>query len=53
MSDCFLVLTQNKMLLEMEDFHENFEINKGLRKDNKSKFDQFECKEINNAKTKN
>ena len=53
MSDCFLVLTQNKMLLEKEDLHENFEINKGLRKDNKSKFDQFECKEINNAKTEN
>ena len=53
MSDCILVVTQNKMLLEMEDLYKNFEINSDIIKDNILKFDEFECKEINNLITEN
>ena len=53
MSECILVLTQNKMLIEMDDLYTNFETNFDIQKDNKLKFDKFECIEINNAKTEN
>ena len=49
MSDCILVVTQNKILLEMNYTYENFEINTDFRNDNKLNFDQFECQEINNV----
>lgn len=49
-SECILVVTQNKMLLEMDNLYENFETNSDIQKDNKFKFDEFECSEINNAK---
>ena len=51
MSECILVLTQNKMLLEMDDLYKSFEFNIDIQKDNKLKFDEFECTEINSAKT--
>ena len=51
MSECILVLTQNKMLLEMDNLYKNFEINFDIQKDNKLEFDEFECTEINSAKT--
>ena len=51
MSECILVLTQNKMLLEMDDLYKSFEFNFDIQKDNKLKFDEFECTEINSAKT--
>ena len=51
MSECVLVVTQNKMLLEMDDLYENFETNFDIQKDKKLKFDEFGCVEINNAKT--
>ena len=53
MSECILVITQNKMLIEMDDLYANFETNFDIQKDNKLKFDKFECIEINNAKTEN
>ena len=51
MSECILVVTQNKMLLEMDNLYKNFEINFDIQKDNKFEFDEFECTEINSAKT--
>jgi len=48
MSECILVVTQNKMLLEMDNLYKNFEINFDIQKDNKF---EFECTEINSAKT--
>ena len=51
MSECILVVTQNKMLLEMDNLYINFEINFDIQKDNKFEFDEFECIEINSAKT--
>ena len=51
MSECILVVTQNKMLLEMDNLYKNFEINFDIQKDNKFEFDKFECAEINSAKT--
>ena len=53
MSECILVVTQNKMLLEMDNLYENFETNFDIQKDNKLKFDKFECIKINNANTEN
>ena len=49
MSECVLVVTQNKMLLEMDNLYANFETNFDIQKDNKLKFDKFECIKINNA----
>ena len=46
MSECILVVTQNKMLLEMDNLYINFEINFDIQKDNKFEFDEFECIEI-------
>ena len=51
MSECILVVTQNKMLLEMDNLYINFEINFDIQKDNKFEFDEFECIEISSAKT--
>ncbi len=45
MSNCSLVVTQNKILLEMNYIYENFETKTDFRNDNKLKFDQFEFKE--------
>ena len=53
MSECILVVTQNKMLIEMDNLYENFETDFDIQKDNKLKFDKFECIKINNAKTEN
>ena len=53
MSECILVVTQDKMSLEMDNLYENSETNFDIQKDNKLKFDKFECIEINNAKTEN
>ena len=50
MSECILVVTQNKMLLEMDNLYKNFETNFDIQKVNKLKFDEFECSEINSAK---
>ena len=41
------------MLLEMDDLYENIKTNSDILKENKSKFDDFECQKINNAKTDN
>ena len=51
MSECILVLTQNKMLLEMDNLYKSLETNFDIQKDNKLKFDEFECSEIYSAKT--
>ena len=53
MSECILVLTQNNILLKMDNLYKSLETNFDIQKDNKLKFDEFECKEINNAKTEN
>ena len=53
MSECMLVVTQNKMLLETDNLYDNFENNFDIQKDNKLTFDKFECNKINNAKTEN
>ena len=53
MSECVLVVTQNKMLIEMDNLYENFETNFDTQKDSKLKFNKFDCIEINNAKTEN
>ena len=53
MSECILVVTQNKMLLEMDNLYENYETNFDIQKDNKLKFDKFECIKINNASIEN
>tara|TARA_B100001287_G_scaffold8014_1_gene6293 strand:- start:90 stop:245 length:156 start_codon:yes stop_codon:yes gene_type:complete len=42
---------KNKMLLEMDNIYKNFEINFDIQKHNKLEFDEFECTEINSAKT--
>ena len=53
MAECILVLTQNNILLKMDNLYKSLETNFDIQKDNKLKFDEFECKEINNAKTEN
>ena len=52
-SECILVVTQNKMLLEMDNLYVNFETNFDIQKGNKLKFDKFECIELNNTKIEN